>query len=220
MPKGNDGGRKAKRAGTRPTIIAPRGTIRPHKGFDEEAALAQAKILRTALQKPTNTNAIIGVLTKHTLEERKYVEDVYNAQHSPPLQEALRHEFCGHLRETLLALLQWPNQYLAGWTQRAMRGASTDQKTLFEVLCGREPADLQDCGADRPAYFAERLYRAMRGLGTDEGTLIRILVTRSEADLENIKEAYQRRYGKSLADAVEDDTSGYFWRCLKAIIKP
>ena len=322
-------------------ITAPRGTIRPHPGFDEEAALSQARTLRRALQRPVDTMTVIEVLTKYTLEERQYIEDLYNVSSAdrgePPLQQAVRAAFSYNVQATLLALLQWRNQYLAGSARRALSARPTDKATLIELFCGQSPAELRDlvvaydrlhdrclqaelrvqlggelrelalaltalrreeaapagdnaarelagrlatagqrrdarvfikefstasypllrrafemfpeinpsradiessirssfsgdiragllaaaqCVSDQPAYFAERLYRAMWGPGTDDAALIRILVCRAEVDLQNVKEAYQRRYGKSLAAAVEDDTSGYYWRSLRAIIKP
>ncbi|XP_037073198.1 annexin A13-like [Pollicipes pollicipes] len=334
------GKRKVKgHAQARPVISAPRGTIKPHKNFDEEEATSQAKKLRRALRKPVDMATVIGILTKYTLEERKYLSDVYNAQYGGCLLDAVQSESNFSLRETLLALLQWQNQYLADWAHRAMKGLGTNEKALIELFCGRTQAEIQDvvktyhrlhgrsleaalrselsgdflrlflgltqlerqqdavvgdnrarelaeelyaagearrgkdadvfvrifcttdyallrkvfavypevsargssiekairsefggdmkaglltmaqCITDQPSYFAEKLYRAMRGLGTDDSTLIRILVTRSEIDLENIKEAYQLRYGKSLAAAVADDTSGEYKKCLLAIIK-
>ena len=67
-------------------------------------------------------------------------------------------------------------------------------------------------------YYAERLHLAMKGLGTDDKTLIRIIVCRSELDLQYIKDAYEKMYGKSLADAVASECSGDYKRLLLEII--
>ncbi|XP_020278671.1 annexin B9-like isoform X1 [Pseudomyrmex gracilis] len=74
------------------------------------------------------------------------------------------------------------------------------------------------CASDKTAYFAEKLYKAMRGMGTNDSTLIRIIVTRSEIDLGDIKETYEKLYGKSLAEAVDDDTSGDYKKLLLKLL--
>ncbi|XP_071837117.1 annexin B9-like [Apostichopus japonicus] len=70
-----------------------------------------------------------------------------------------------------------------------------------------------------PEYFAEVLHKAMKGVGTDEDRLTRTLITRSEIDLGDIKEAYQAKYEKPLAKAVESEVGGDFKKLLLGLIK-
>ncbi|XP_026293202.1 annexin B11 isoform X2 [Frankliniella occidentalis] len=71
---------------------------------------------------------------------------------------------------------------------------------------------------NRPGYFAERLYKSMKGLGTDDRALIRLVVSRCEVDMGDIKQAFEAKYGKSLASFIEGDCSGHYKKCLLALI--
>lgn len=55
----------------------------------------------------------------------------------------------------------------------------------------------------RAEFFAERLHKSMAGMGTTDHQLIRIIVTRCEVDMEDIKEAFEAKYGKSLQSWIE-----------------
>jgi len=68
------------------------------------------------------------------------------------------------------------------------------------------------------SYFAQELQASMKGLGTDDNALIRILISRSEIDLELIKAEFLKKYGETLANWVEDDTSGDYRKLLLKII--
>ncbi|XP_033227669.1 annexin B9-like isoform X2 [Belonocnema kinseyi] len=74
------------------------------------------------------------------------------------------------------------------------------------------------CARDKTTYFAKRLHEAMSGMGTTDKTLIRIIVARSEIDLGDIKEAYQEKYGKSLAGDIDSDCDGGSKRLLIAML--
>ncbi|KAA8532416.1 hypothetical protein F0562_032446 [Nyssa sinensis] len=75
--------------------------------------------------------------------------------------------------------------------------------------------------AENPAkYFAKVLRKAMKGLGTDDTTLIRIIVTRTEIDMQYIKSEYQKKYGKTLHDAVHSETSGHYRTFLLSLLGP
>ncbi|XP_010219906.1 PREDICTED: annexin A13 [Tinamus guttatus] len=98
-------------------------------------------------------------------------------------------------------------------------------KDIEEAIKSETSGDLEKAyltlvssAKDCPGYFATLLYNAMKGAGTDEETLIRVLVTRSESDLPAIKEKFQQKYNKSLAEAVQSDTSGDFRKLLLALL--
>lgn len=69
-----------------------------------------------------------------------------------------------------------------------------------------------------PAYFAKKLHSSMEGMGTKDNQLIRIVATRCEVDMGDIKECYEEMYGKSLKDAISDDISGHYKKCILALI--
>lgn len=54
----------------------------------------------------------------------------------------------------------------------------------------------------------------MKGLGTKDRVLIRIMVLRSEIDMQDIKNEFQRMYGKNLESFIKGDTSGDYKRAL------
>jgi len=70
---------------------------------------------------------------------------------------------------------------------------------------------------NRPRFFAGCLKEAMSGVGTRDRDLIRLVVTRAEIDLGDIKEEYQRCYGKTLESAIKSDTSGDYKKMLVSL---
>ncbi|XP_060528123.1 annexin B9-like isoform X2 [Cylas formicarius] len=86
--------------------------------------------------------------------------------------------------------------------------SGTLKDSMLQLIhCVRDPID----------FLATRLHDAMAGIGTDDRTLIRIVVGRSEKDLGEIKEVYEAKYGKSLAERIED-TSGDYKKTLLTIV--
>uniref|UniRef100_UPI003AAC0C94 annexin A4-like isoform X8 n=1 Tax=Centroberyx gerrardi TaxID=166262 RepID=UPI003AAC0C94 len=70
----------------------------------------------------------------------------------------------------------------------------------------------------KPSYFdASELREAIKGAGTDEACLIEILSSRSNAEIHEINQIYKSEYGKTLEDAIINDTSGHFRRLLVSL---
>ncbi|KAL7240102.1 hypothetical protein ACSBR2_005883 [Camellia fascicularis] len=76
------------------------------------------------------------------------------------------------------------------------------------------------CVENPGKFFAKGLHKAMKGMGTDETSLTRIIVTRAEIDMQYIKAEYHKKYGKSLNDAVQSETSGPYKAFLLSLIGP
>lgn len=66
-------------------------------------------------------------------------------------------------------------------------------------------------------YLAQQLHSAISGLGTDEETLVEVLASSNNQEIEQIKEAYERLYEKSLEDALVGETTGDFRRLLVSL---
>ncbi|KAM7535549.1 hypothetical protein Aperf_G00000090445 [Anoplocephala perfoliata] len=71
---------------------------------------------------------------------------------------------------------------------------------------------------DKNELLADWFYKSMKGLGTADWSLMQLTLGRSEIDLQDVKDAYQRKYGKSLVKAIEGDTSGDYKRMLTALV--
>ncbi|XP_044302139.1 annexin A1 [Varanus komodoensis] len=91
-----------------------------------------------------------------------------------------------------------------------------NKKALFCLLMYLKPGKLK-CATSKPAFFAEKLHLAMKGSGTRHRTLNRIMVSRSEVDMNEIKGFYRQLYGKSLCQAILDETKGDYETILVAL---
>lgn len=71
---------------------------------------------------------------------------------------------------------------------------------------------------NRQEFFARRLHKSMAGLGTKDNSLIRLVIYRCEVDMMDVKEAFQRKFGKTLKSFIKGDTSGHYKHALYALI--
>lgn len=100
----------------------------------------------------------------------------------------------------------------------AGRSLETDIKKEFSGDIEDALLTILRTALDRPDSFAFRLHKSMKGWGTNDDSLIRLVVTRSEIDMEDIKDAFSRKYGKTLHSFIKGDTSGDYRKALFALI--
>jgi hypothetical protein len=65
---------------------------------------------------------------------------------------------------------------------------------------------------DVKEWYAARLHQSFKGLGTGDRTVCRIIGSHDKKDARAIAEAYESKYGKTLAEAISAECSGNYKR--------
>jgi annexin A7/11 len=103
---------------------------------------------------------------------------------------------------------------------------STHHKSLEKVIKSEFTGDLErgliavvDSCVDNTERIARSIESTMKGVGTNERKLGTLLIRyRDPSRQAEIKEAYQKKYGRSLSEAISSETSGDFEMLLLALI--
>jgi annexin A7/11 len=78
-----------------------------------------------------------------------------------------------------------------------------------------------DIIANLPMFLAIRFEKTMYGIGTSDTKLISLTARcRNPLLMNQIKIAYQPKYGKTLVKRIQDDTSGDYEKLLVAMVDP
>ncbi|XP_072045542.1 annexin A13-like [Amphiura filiformis] len=97
------------------------------------------------------------------------------------------------------------------------------EKDLIQVLKSELSGDYGDAVVHlvEPSaeYEAWLMNEAISGFGTEEDVLIEILSFRNKVQLESIQQAYETKFGKTLADDIDSDTSGNMQKLLLTLMK-
>lgn len=96
-----------------------------------------AAILRSAMKgRGTNEDAIIGLFSKRTADQRNEILKMYNTVYKDrDCMKDLKDELSGDFKKAVVALTKPLPQFLAQELHRAMDGPGTDERTLIEILC-------------------------------------------------------------------------------------
>jgi hypothetical protein len=132
----------------------------------------------------TDNQKLVDVLSALSNEGKAKLQEVYPKLYGESLEDAIKGDTNDHwdldFQNTLLALAQNP------------RSTATTADELKAT---------QDAARFRAAITTWD--------GTDEAVLDELLTTRSPAEIKRMGEIYQSRFGESLAEAIEGDTSGW-----------
>eukprot|EP01133_Synstelium_polycarpum_P007554 gene7554-8836_t len=155
----------------------------------------------------TDEHVFIDIFTKSSYAHLRELTKVYERNHKKhTLEKAIKSEFSGNLRSGLLAILSYVNDPIGFWAE-----------TLYNSMKETTPISLGfDAIQDSDAL--NLALHPLKGSKTDHTTLIRILGNRNFTERMMIKEAYARRYGKTLAKEVYWKTSFNYKITLKSLI--
>jgi hypothetical protein len=101
----------------------------------------------------------------------------------------------------------------------------THHKSLREIIKSEMGGDLErgllaviDSCVNNIDRICKAVENTMKGLGTNERKLGTLLIRyRDPVRMAEIQEAYEKKYGKSLTEAISSETSGDFEMLLLAI---
>ncbi|KAG8035175.1 hypothetical protein G9C98_001665 [Cotesia typhae] len=216
-----------------PVNFKPSPTVVPFPGFNSRE---DAEVLRKAMKGfGTDEKAIINVLANRTNLQRQEIAVQFKTLYGKDLIKDLKSELSGNFEDLVVAMMTPIPDYYAKELHEAMSDTSGNFKRLMVSLCCGHRDESFEVNPSAAMEDARQLLQAGElRFGTDESTFNAILVqrnilqlkqifaelvvTRVEIDMGEIKQAYLQKYGKTLEDAIADDCSGHYKKCLLALI--
>uniref|UniRef100_A0A672GRT6 Annexin n=1 Tax=Salarias fasciatus TaxID=181472 RepID=A0A672GRT6_SALFA len=131
------------------------------------STLAFAVLFKAGEQKfGTDEQTFVTILGNRSAEHLRKVFDAYMKLSGYEMEESIKRETSGPLRDLLLAVVKCARSvpaYFAETLYYAMKGAGTDDNTLIRVMVSRSEVDLLDIRADFRRLFACSLHSMIKG---------------------------------------------------------
>ncbi|XP_061686469.1 annexin A5b [Syngnathoides biaculeatus] len=137
-------------------------------GIQQANIQADAEVLFKAGENKfgTDEQTFVTILGNRSAEHLRKVFDAYMKLSGYEMEESIRRETSGSLRELLLAVVKCARSvpaYFAETLYYAMKGAGTDDNTLIRVMASRSEVDLLDIRSEFRRMFACSLHSMIRG---------------------------------------------------------
>ncbi|KAM8773336.1 annexin A5b [Acanthopagrus schlegelii] len=138
------------------------------KGIQEGTIESDAQVLFEAGEKKfgTDEQTFVTILGNRSAEHLRKVFDAYMKLSGYEMEESIKRETSGPLRDLLLAVVKCARSvpaYFAETLYYAMKGAGTDDDTLIRVMVSRSEVDLIDIRAEFRRMFPCSLFSMIKG---------------------------------------------------------
>ncbi|XP_077426443.1 annexin A5b [Vanacampus margaritifer] len=136
-------------------------------GIQEAKIQSDAEVLFKAGEHKfgTDEQTFVTILGNRSAQHLKKVFDAYMKLSGFEMEESIRRETSGSLRELLLAVVKCARSvpsYFAETLYYAMKGAGTDDNTVIRVMATRSEVDLLDIRAEFRRMFACSLHSTIK----------------------------------------------------------
>uniref|UniRef100_A0AAX7TI02 Annexin n=1 Tax=Astatotilapia calliptera TaxID=8154 RepID=A0AAX7TI02_ASTCA len=114
----------------------------------------------------TDEQSFVTILGNRSAEHLRKVFDAYMKLSGYEIEESIKRETSGNLKDLLLAVVKCARSvpaYFAETLYYAMKGAGTDDNTLIRVMVTRSEVDLLDIRAQFRRLFACSLHSMIKG---------------------------------------------------------
>uniref|UniRef100_A0A671YT94 Annexin n=1 Tax=Sparus aurata TaxID=8175 RepID=A0A671YT94_SPAAU len=114
----------------------------------------------------TDEQTFVTILGNRSAEHLRKVFDAYMKLSGYEMEESIKRETSGPLRDLLLAVVKCARSvpaYFAETLYYAMKGAGTDDETLIRVMVSRSEVDMMDIRAEFRRMFPSSLFSMIKG---------------------------------------------------------
>ncbi|XP_005469836.2 annexin A5b isoform X1 [Oreochromis niloticus] len=137
-------------------------------GIQAESIESDAQALFKAGEQKfgTDEQSFVTILGNRSAEHLRKVFDAYMKLSGYEIEESIKRETSGNLKDLLLAVVKCARSvpaYFAETLYYAMKGSGTDDNTLIRVMVTRSEADLLDIRAQFRRLFACSLHSMIKG---------------------------------------------------------
>uniref|UniRef100_A0A8C9RQZ9 Annexin n=2 Tax=Scleropages formosus TaxID=113540 RepID=A0A8C9RQZ9_SCLFO len=137
------------------------------QGVDEGKIKSDAEALFAAGEKKfgTDEDQFITILGNRSADHLRRVFDEYKKLSGFEIEESIKRETSGSLRDLFLAVVKCARSvpaYFAECLYKAMKGIGTDEHTLCRIMVSRSEVDMLDIRTEFRKMFATSLYSMIK----------------------------------------------------------
>ena len=124
--------------------------------------LYDVKLIKQSMtSRPKDINKLINIVAHRSNEQRQQILNYYTDNYNICLKEDLKSELSGNLKKTVVALFYTPVDYDCYQLNKAVRGLTTDEDTIIEILSTRSNTRIKEIKERYPQMYIKDLTKVI-----------------------------------------------------------